>query len=205
MEPSDTVAAILMASGFSRRFDGRNKLFIPFRGKPLARYTLELCAALSFSGGVYFVTSSDEAAALTADLPNVRTLKNTAPEKGQRESVRLGVEAADAAYYLFFPCDMPFLNTCTVGRILDERRQGCIVEPRFRGRPGNPCLFSADFREELLALDDGETPRIIKARHSEAIRVVEVSDPLVLEDIDDEETLKRLEEEIRNSECGMRN
>ena len=193
MKVSDGAAAILMASGFSKRFGGQNKLLVPFRGKPLARYTLELVDAFEFSGGIYFVTSSDDAAALAADLPRVRVVKNTAPEKGQRESVRLGVEAADAACYLFFPCDMPFLDRDTVQRILDERRPGCIVEPRYRGKPGNPGLFSAAFREELLSLAEGESPRIIKARHPQALLAVEVSNPLALEDIDDEETLKRFE------------
>ena len=182
-----------MASGFSKRFGSRNKLLVPFRGKPLACYTLELVNAIGFSGGIYFVSSSHDAEALAADLPDIRVIYNTAPERGLRESVRLGITVADAdtAYYLFFPCDMPFLDAPTVRRIIGERKPACIVEPRFNGRPGNPSLFSAFFREELLSLGNGETPRIIKARHPEALRTVEVSNPLVLEDIDDEETLNQ--------------
>jgi len=195
METTDKTAAILMASGFSKRFGGRNKLLVPFRGKALARYTLELASSLDFRGGIYFITPSAEIAALTSDLPNISVIINTRAEKGLRESVRLGVEAADAdtAYFLFFPCDQPFLDRSTVRRILDERQPGCIVEPRYRDRPGNPGLFSVFFREELLSLAEGETPRIIKARHPQALRVVDVPDPLILEDIDDEETLRRFE------------
>ena len=191
---SDKVAAILMASGFSRRFGNRNKLLFPFAGKPLARYTLDLAAGMIFSGGIFFVTASGDVAALAADLPAVQVVMNSASEKGLRESVRLGVEAAgkDTAYYLFLPCDMPFLDAATVQRILDERRQGCIVEPRYSGRPGNPCLFSAVFREELLSLGEGETPKLIKKRHPEAVRAVNITDPLVLEDIDNADTLERL-------------
>jgi len=189
---SEPVAAILMASGFSNRFGKRNKLLVPFRGKPLARYTLELTAGMGFSGGVFFVAASSDVAALAADLKTVNVIKNPAPEKGQRESVRLGLEAADADYYLFFPCDQPFLDAATVERILDAREPACIVEPRCMGRPGNPCLFHADFRGELLSLKDGETPRLVKERHRGALRGVEVSNPLALEDIDDEETLERL-------------
>jgi len=191
----EMTAAILMASGFSARFGGRNKLLVPFRGKALVRYTLELAAAIGFSGGIYFVTALDEVAALAENLPGITVIKNTAPEKDQRESVRLGVEAAgpDAAYYLFFPCDMPFLDADTVQRILDKREKGRIVEPRCRGRPGNPCLFSACFREELLSLGEGEAPRHIKARHPEALKVADVDNPWILLDIDDEETMKQYE------------
>ena len=183
-----------MASGFSERFGAQNKLLVDFRGKPMARYALELAAGMNFSGGIFFIASSGEVAALAQDFCPVRVLKNTAPEKGQRESVRLGVEAAgtEPEYYLFFPCDQPFLDAETVRLILNARAPGCIVEPRCNGRPGNPCLFSAAFREELLSLNDGETPRLIKTRHPQALRGVEIPNPLALEDIDDEETYQTL-------------
>ena len=210
MDDPGSVAAILMASGFSERFGGRNKLLVPFRGKPLVRYTLELACSFNglfseptndsfenapgFPGGIFFVAASNEVIALASDLPMVRSIKNLSPEKGLRESVRLGVEAAaNAAYYLFFPCDMPFLDEDTVRCILEARRPGCIVEPRFRERPVNPCLFSAHFRENLLSLKEGETPRKIKASNPEAIRIVDIPKPLPVTDIDDEEKFRKLE------------
>ena len=200
-------AAILMASGFSKRFGGRNKLLALFRGKPLARYTLELAASLPFSGGVFLVSSSGEVAALAEDLPAIQAVKNLSPDKGRRESVRIGIESAgiDVPYYLFFPCDQPFLDAATVRQIMGAGSTDVIVEPRYGGRPGNPCLFPALFREELLALKDGESPRVIKARHPGAILGVEVSNPLVLEDIDDEETLERYENNPQLKEQERKN
>ena len=192
-----------MASGYSERFGRQNKLLLPFRGKPLARYTLELAAAMDFSGGVYYIAASDKVAALAAGIPGINVIKNTAPEKGLRESVRLGIEACGLAacpaadYFIFFPCDMPFLDTFTVQRILDEREPGCIVEPRFREEPGNPGLFSAVFRDELLSLKEGETPRLIKTRHPEALRVIEITNPQILRDIDDDETFIQLHHTVK--------
>ena len=190
----DTIAAILLASGFSKRFGELNKLLVPFRGKALARHTLELAASMEFSGGIFFITASDDVANLASDLSKIKVIRNTSPEKGRRESVRLGLETADlnTTYYLFFTCDQPFLDTATIQSILDARQHGHIVEPRYQGRKGNPCLFSSSFRDELLSLKEGETPRLIKKRHPDAIIGVEVRDALVLEDIDDEAALKRL-------------
>ena len=198
METLGPVAAILLASGVSERFGERDKLLVPFRGKPLARHTLELAAAFEFWGGTFFVISSNDVASLADDMNGVTVIKNTAPQKGLRESVRIGIEVAgpDVEYYLFFPCDMPLLDADTVRSILAVREPGRIVEPRYRNRPGNPSLFSADFREELLSLGDDETPRLIKARYPEALKVVDVSDALILEDVDDEQTLKWLEEAV---------
>ena len=53
----------------------------------------------------------------------------------------------------------------------------------------SPSLFSGVFLNELLSLREGEAPRVIKARHSEAVIQVTVTDPLILTDIDDRETL----------------
>jgi len=184
-----------MASGFSKRFGARNKLLVPFRGKPLARYALDLAAGLQFEGGVFFITASADVAALADDLPMIKVIRNNAPEKDLRESVRLGVESTgpECGYYLFLHCDQPFLDTVTVRRILDARKPGCIVEPRYKDRPGNPCLFSAFFRQELLSLKEGETPKLIKARYPEALKFVHVQDVRILQDIDDEETFAKLQ------------
>jgi molybdenum cofactor cytidylyltransferase len=208
------VAAILMASGFSRRFGSENKLLVPFRGKPLARYSLDLACSMKqdttdnspakdcFSD-IFFVVQDIQTAALARGLP-VTVLRNNAPEKGRRESVRLGTGAAEeSGYYFFFPCDQPFLDTETVRLMLAARRPGCIVEPCFQGRHGSldyhgslvchgsPSLFSALFRDELLTLGEGEKPKIIKARHPDALIDVEIPNRLALLDIDRPEDIEQ--------------
>jgi len=197
---SGTVAAILMASGFSRRFGVENKLLVPFRGKPLARHTLDLVCSMrraptnngsaDFFSDIFFVVQDEMVAAL-ADGLSVTVLRNNAPEKGRQESVRLGTEAAgESGYYFFFPCDQPFLDTETVRLMLAARQPGCIVEPCFKDRHGSlayhgsPSLFSAVFRDELLNLGEDEKPKIIKARHPEALICVEIPNRLALVDID---------------------
>jgi molybdenum cofactor cytidylyltransferase len=204
------VDAILMASGFSRRFGGKNKLLVPFRGKPLIRHTLELASGIACIKNVFLVTSFDEVADLAlklSHLQNIKIIRNDHPERGQRESVRLGVEASSADWYFFFPCDQPLLDAETVRRIAGAAKtEGRIIQPLFRngsaptggggfggGRPGNPVLFSSSFREELLSLEEGEHPRDIKSRHPDAVYSVEVENETALLDADDPETLLKLE------------
>jgi CTP:molybdopterin cytidylyltransferase MocA len=255
-----------MASGFSRRFAPENKLLVPFRGKPLARHTLDLVLGMDCFTRVFFVAARDETAALARDGPErLRVIRNGHPERGQRESIRLGVEAASAGngssggaasggglpcpgadpaadyrtcsitrlvisqvlrffrlkpcktasfngncsetevseqlYYMFFPCDQPFLDAAVVRCIVEARRPGVIVQPCYRGTPGNPALFSGAFREELLALGEGEHGRDIINRHPESLVRVEIAPPGALPfpapspltDIDDPETLAAFE------------
>jgi len=199
----NTFYAILLAAGFSSRFGNRNKLLEPFRGKPLARHTLDLVCDMNQCGAgcfekIFLVYADDDVAALAKGLP-VSLIRNNSPEKGQAESVRLGVEAAeklDCAYYIFFPCDQPLLDAGTVGLLLNAAKPGRIVEPvgdinRADSR-GNPCVFSAVFRDELLALKPGEHPRLLKSRHLEAVIKVQVNNPVVLADIDTREDAELL-------------
>jgi molybdenum cofactor cytidylyltransferase len=192
--------AILMAAGFSRRFGGQNKLLAPFRGKPLARHTLELVCGMDCFEKVFFVYA-DKAVAALADGLGVTTVHNPTPEKGQGESARLGlteaVRSADGVepdYYMFFPCDQPLLDQKTVRLLLDAARPGHITEPVCPGGNQSPSLFSASFREELLALKQGEHPRLLKIRHPQSVITVEIADPTLLADVDKPEDLAKLRE-----------
>jgi molybdenum cofactor cytidylyltransferase len=184
-------AAILMASGFSRRFGKEDKLLSVFRGKPLARYTLELVTRMNRFDPVVFVAAKPEVAALAEDTgimrPGVdlRIVFNNHPEYGIRESVRLGVIAAeDAEFYAFFPCDMPWLDAVTVDAILKHAAPGKIVRPVHNGQLGNPSVFAADFRNALLSLATGERPQDIQKRRPECVVSVEIADDATLADID---------------------
>jgi molybdenum cofactor cytidylyltransferase len=186
---SDSVSAILLASGRSKRFGEADKLLFPFRGKPLARHTLDLvCSAQAFSQ-IIFVAASGEVAAVASGLP-VTVIMNRHPERGQRESIRLGVEAAEAerggagGFYMFFPCDQPLLDRETVRRVLDARKRGAIVRPCHDGASGSPALFCASFRDELVSLRQGEHGRDIILRRPSSLVLVEASNPAALTDID---------------------
>jgi molybdenum cofactor cytidylyltransferase len=188
----ETIDAILMASGFSRRFGSGNKLLQPVGGKPLALRALELVCSLPFKT-VHFVAADAGVTRLGDGFP-VRTHHNTNPERGQRESVRLGVLASDAEHYMFFVCDQPFLDAETVLSICGKAAPGKIVFPVYNGKPAPPNLFSKAFREELLALEDGENARAVKSRHPDALIRVPAAHGRVLADIDTYEDFEALGE-----------
>jgi len=176
------VDAILMASGFSHRFGRDNKLLWKFQNKPLAVYTLELACALPFHA-IHFVAADPAVLALARPYP-VRRHKNTRPARGKCESIRLGVLASDADFYMFFPCDQPLLDAETVLALLEKAAPGKIVFPFFDDTPSSPVLFSSVFRGELLALQDGEGGRAVKDRHPEALVPVPIKTGRPLTDID---------------------
>jgi molybdenum cofactor cytidylyltransferase len=188
-----------MAAGFSKRFGSENKLLATFKGKALARHTLDLVCTMACFEGIFFVYADNEVAALAQGLP-VTTVLNPSPEQGQGGSALLGVKAIGTvaknnSHYLFLTCDQPLLDPGTLQLLLDAARPGYIVEPGCPGDTGDhrgPSVFSASFREELLALRPGEYPRLLKSRHPQAVITVEVPNLIVLADIDTPSDLARL-------------
>jgi len=198
--------AILMAAGLSNRFGSENKLLVPFNGKPLFCHTLDLVCGMDCFEKIIMVYNDEKVAALINSETRYKnheiiTVFNPAPEKGQGESARLGVIAVDVkltgnepVYYLFFPCDQPLLDTATIQLLLNNAKPGFITETG-NIKPGSPNLFSSFFHDELLALKQGENPRLIKKRHPELVITVEVPNSIILSDIDTPEDLERLNED----------
>ncbi len=187
-----SVDAILMASGFSRRFGSQNKLLAPFLGSPLLVHPLRLLCSSGLFGQVYVTTAAPEVRQLAAQFP-VTLLDNPCPENGMRQSVRLGACASGADYLLFAQADQPLLDLDTLRLILAARSPGLIIQPSFAGRPGSPVLFSSIYKEELASLAPGEHARDILRRHPEAVIRLPLSSALPLMDIDLPEDLARLE------------
>lgn len=187
-----TVDAILMASGFSKRFGPKNKLLSPFFGQPLASHALRLACTYGGFGKVFFVYAHPDVGALCTGFA-ATALKNNNPQRGSRESIRLGVLSSNADYYLFLQCDQPLLNAPTLDTILAARSQNNIVLPCHRGQPASPVLFSAAFRPQLLALAEGQHARELIKRHPANVCRVEIENPLLLKDVDTPKDLETLE------------
>jgi molybdenum cofactor cytidylyltransferase len=177
-----------MASGKSARFGSTNKLLMPFRGTTLLSHTIQLVKDVKKQEPrllkTIFVCAAAEAAAVARDAGGVRVLDNQNAQRGQRESIRLGARASNAAYLLFMPCDQGLLDAETILRLFAARAAGKICRPCYKGRDGSPVLFSRVFRAELMALEEGEHGRDLIARHPEALIRVETASPLPLVDFD---------------------
>ena len=187
---TDTVDAVIMASGVSRRFGGENKLLAGFRGKPLARITLELAVGSGLFNRIFFVAASAEVAALAEGLP-VTFIRNSQSDLGQSESIRLGAAASRADHVIFLSCDQPLLDRATLECITGARKEGFIVEPAANGEACGPCVFSRVFRDELCALPAGGTGRDVKKRHRARVITVEIKEPERLLDADSPEALEK--------------
>jgi len=155
MADARRVTAILLAAGLSKRL-GRNKLLLPLGDETVVRKTAKAVLASAVTE-VILVTGHEEAMVKEAveDL-DVRLTHNPRYAEGQSTSMIAGIEAApeDTDAYLFVLGDQPLLTPGIVNEVISlyerSRPEAQVAAPAYGGRRGNPALFSADLKDELL-------------------------------------------------------
>lgn len=118
---------------------------------------------------------------------DIIVVKNEHSERGISSSLQCGLLADDTAdAYLCCVADQPYLTEGTIRLFLkryieDGRGIGCTA---YKGSYGNPVIFAAKYRNELLNLEGDKGGKQIFNRHIEDIMLFEVTDAHELTDID---------------------
>ena len=153
------VGAVLLAAGAGARMGHRPKSLLELGGVPLIRRQL---IALSGAGVDEVVVVlghyGDLIEEAVKEFP-VTLVRNPDPDAGQISSLRLGLQALspklDAA--LVALADQPLINSQDITDLMGaykKRPLGAqVVQPTVNGLPGNPVIFSAEVREQILAGD----------------------------------------------------
>lgn len=186
------IGCVLMAAGLGRRF-GENKLTVDLGcGETLINYALSAIPGDKLHR-VVVVTQYPQVAAL-AEKYSFTPLHNPYPERGQSESIRIGLAAlADCDAVMFQVADQPRLQKETVADLIGfaAAHPDRIVGLGHSGRRGNPCIFPARFFPELMALTGDCGGRSVILAHEGELLLMEVS-PTQLIDIDSPEQLEKL-------------
>jgi molybdenum cofactor cytidylyltransferase len=195
------VGAVLLAAGAGTRLGGRPKALLELGGVPLIRRQL---IALSGAGVDEVVVVLGHHAALieplVQDFP-VTLVRNPHPELGQVSSLRLGLQALagrlDAV--LVALADQPLIHTQDLVALIGaykKRPEGSqVLVPQVGGEPGNPVVFSAEVREQILQGKADVGCRRWRAEHPEAVAVFETDNRRYRVDIDTAEDMERFERE----------
>lgn len=180
------ISAIVMASGFSKRM-GKNKLMMKYNNKFLIEYTLDIISKCNYKDKI-LVTQYEEIRKLGEYL-NFKVIINRNPNKGQSESIKLGVEnCMKSKGYMFFVGDQPLLNKNDIEKLINvfEKNPDYIVIPRCKKRYGNPVIYPSIYKKQILKLEgDKGCKSIIKS--SNKIKYVDVSENTLfdIDNIDD--------------------
>lgn len=193
------VGAVLLAAGAGSRMGGRPKALLELGGVPLIRRQL---IALSGAGVDEVVVVLGHHAELidpvVQEFP-VTLVRNPRPDDGQVSSLRVGLAALagrlDAV--LVALADQPLINADDIGALIGaykKRPEGTqIVMPQVNGDPGNPVIFSAEVREQILQGDANIGCRQWRAAHPEAVAPFVTDNRRYRVDLDTPEDIERFE------------
>ena len=130
----------------------------------------------------------DEAPA-ELDLPTgVRIVQNPATAQGMGHSLAAGAERllaeSNADAVAIFLADMPSIHRDSLETLIAHSSANTIVLPSYQGKRGHPVLFGRDFWPQLATLSGDAGAKPVLQQHPEAVRIVELDDPGVLQDVD---------------------
>lgn len=194
------VCALVLAAGRSRRMAPLNKLLVPdARGLPMIARVAD--NVLASRARPVIVVTGHERERVEEALAG-RPLRFAHAEdyaEGLAASLKAGLRAVppEAEGVLVCLGDMPLVDGPMLDRLIaafDPEEGRAIVQPTFRGKQGNPMLWSRAFLPEMLALTGDVGARHLAARHGDQLVEVEMADDAVLRDFDTTEALKTLGE-----------
>lgn len=179
------IMGVLLAAGASLRM-GRDKLFLPWRGTSVLAATLEAWTSVEELDEILLVLRRVDPA---LQWDKVRTLVNEGAEEGMGSSLRVAVLALSARTEAVVVglADMPEVASSTLRTLIEAWRPlgpAGIVAPVFQGHRGHPVVFGAGHIPALQVLGGDEGARSILVAHAADVRLVAVSDPGVLLDLD---------------------
>ncbi len=188
------VAAIVLAAGESRRF-GSPKQLLPWRETTLLEHTVDTVLRSSVQETLVVVGHrADQIGTLLQNRP-ISLVVNEDWQEGLSSSVQAGLQALSARYEacLFVLGDQPNVTADLINNMLERyhRTLATIVAPSYRGRRGNPVLFSRSLFPELMSLQGDKGGREVVLRHQEDVETVEVEEDDIFLDIDTEADYQR--------------
>lgn len=142
-----TIAAVVLAAGFSRRL-GRAKQHVVLGGESLIERTLRIAAEAQLFP-LIVVTRSEHGLL----FPQAHNVFNPEAGEGMASSARIGVLAAEqqgAQGLVLLTCDQPLLTAAHLQALIAEPQR--ITGSAYAGRTGVPAFFPAKAFSELKQL-----------------------------------------------------
>jgi len=194
-----SIGAVLLAAGRGERMGGRPKALLALGGVPLV---LRQLIALSGAGvDELVIVLGHHAASIMPVVESfpVTLVHNPRPDDGQVSSQRLGLAALNPAVdaVLVALADQPLIDVEDITQVIGafkRRPEGTsVVVPRVAGDPGNPVIFGAEVRDQILAGDANIGCRQWRNAHPEAVSHFDTDNRRFTLDVDTPEDIEDFE------------
>ena len=190
------VAALVLAAGRSRRMAPLNKLLVT-DDKGIAMVTRVVDHALASRARPVIVVTGHERDRVEEALAGRPVIFAHAEDyaQGLSASLKTGLAAVppNADGVLVCLGDMPLVNGTMMDRLLsafDPEEGRAIVQPTYRGKQGNPMLWSKEFIPAIMEVTGDVGARHLVGLHADRVVEVEMPNDGVLRDFDTTEALR---------------
>lgn len=195
------MGAVLLAAGSGSRLGGRPKSLLELDGVALIRRAVTALAAAGVSELVVVLGHHGPVIEAALQGTGARWIFNPQPEDGQVSSQRLGLAALRAPHeaVIVALADQPLIDADDVCALLQAwARRSAEVQllyPQVDGQPGNPVIFSAAVRGQILRSESTVGARQWREAHPGAVATFDTPNPHYRFDIDTPEDLARFQRE----------
>jgi CTP:molybdopterin cytidylyltransferase MocA len=151
------VGAVVLAAGAGERMGRRPKCLLELGGVPLIRRTLIALSGAGVDEVVVVLGHHAEQVDAAVETFPVTVVHNPQPDDGQVSSQRIGLAALTGKLdaVLVVLADQPLVNAQDISALIGaykKRGPGVdVLYPEVAGQRGNPVVFSAEVREQILA------------------------------------------------------
>jgi molybdenum cofactor cytidylyltransferase len=152
-----SVGAVLLAAGSASRMGHRPKSLLELDGVPLIRCQLMALSTAGIQEVVVVLGHYAERIEKAIKAFAVTLVRNPDPDAGQVSSLRLGLQALSPKLdtVLVALADQPLIDSQDIADLINaythRPANTQVVQPTVDGLPGNPVMFTAQVRKEILA------------------------------------------------------
>lgn len=192
-------SCVLLAAGLSSRFGSPKALAVIDGQSVITRVQQALLASSINEIIVVLGAFSEEIKAHLLKHTKIRFVHNKDYKLGQTSSFQCGLAAVSRSSQgiFLFPVDYPFIRTQTLDFLKEDfqKNKAGILIPVYQNRKGHPPLFPDDLKESLLALPPSEGLNKFIHEHGRRMRLVDVTDPGVVQTFNTPEELEHIRRE----------
>lgn len=191
------ISAIVLAAGLSSRMGGKNKLLLNYKGKTILQQTVESILASEVMEIVVVTGHQGDQVSQVLEEGEypVRIVRNDDYKTGMTSSIKKGVENASQFCDGYMICmgDMPLIQTAHYNSIILAFRKAYVKNPKsiivpvYDQRKGNPTLFSASYKNDILNHEKEEGCREIVESNLENVTSLSLSTDIQVLDVDEKE------------------
>jgi molybdenum cofactor cytidylyltransferase len=186
-----TVAALVLAAGFARRFGSDKRRACLTDGRPLLAASLAAPSALLEE--IWVVLRSEDDPRELGVAPHARIIRSESAVLGMGHSLASGMHelfrCSQAQSVAILLGDMPWIRQETLESLVALASPEQIIVPSWKGQRGHPVIFGRKLWPALLELTGDTGARALLQANSSALKLVELNDPGIIMDIDTPEKL----------------